>query len=186
MMNKIIKFTIVAPLTLVALFGIGLSASEASEHVYTSCYERSCKAFSDAIEEGSCQSGENGCAPMAIALLACERTCASKQKKANLCKVKIKVTNNSNRQIRTVRVGVYDIRAKKWRLENIRNKTLRPGRSYSERANLPGIKGQRFKMNLHYKKRKGKFFKWGIKTVKSPIKTMPRCRSGGVYRILIN
>ena len=187
MMNKVIKFTITAPLALVALFVIGLSASEAHKHVYTECVERSCKHFSDAIEEGSCKkSEEGGCSQLAIVLLGCQKKCRKQQKKADLCKAKIKVTNKSNKQIRTVRVGVYDIRVKKWRHENIRNKTLKPGRSHTERANLPGIKGELFKINLHYKKRKGKLFKWGIKTVKSPIKTQPRCRNGDVYEIRIN
>lgn len=184
-MNTVVRSAIAAPLAFIALFVVGVSAPQAHEHTYQACYDTTCKPFNDAIEQGTCHgSGEGGCSQMGIALLACDLRC---KREAGLCKASIKVVNRSDRWIRTKRAGVYDIQAKKWRHENIRDKAIAPGRSYTERANLPGIKNKRFKINLHYKKAKRpRSMKFGLKTWKSPIKTKPQCTNGSTIEIRIN
>ena len=184
MMNKVIKTVFAAPLALGALFVIGSSAAEADEHVYTACYERSCKSIDDAIKQGTCENrGENTCSQLAIALLTCDQACKAEQRSSELCKAKIRVINLSGRQIRTFYVRIYDFQAKKWRRENIRNTTLDHGGIQTERANLAGIKDEKFKIILHFKRRKGKYIKWPIKTDRSQTVTMGPCRNDAIYTI---
>lgn len=121
---------------------------------------------------------------MGLAILACDLAC---KRETGLCKANIRVVNNPGRWIKTKRAGVYDIQAKKWRHENIKDKKIGPGRSYTERANLPGIRNESFKINLHYKKAKKPGSKrFGLKTWKSPIKTKPQCTNGSTIEIRIN
>ena len=99
------------------------------------------------------------------------------------CKSKIKVVNNTRQAIKIYKVDFYDYQAKKWRIENLKNKKMGPGHTHTERANLTGVAAEKVWLELRYRYLKGNG-RWS-KMQKSKGTNVNNCRDGATQTIAI-
>ncbi|MFQ6537838.1 MULTISPECIES: hypothetical protein [Aphanothece] len=105
----------------------------------------------------------------------------------NTCKnVRITIHNNTNLPIEARYLRVYDPHSEDWDTEQLTNKKIMPGSSYTYRENLADVGGKAFTLKPYYKslRQTSSGAQWSS-TVAGSSQDFSRCDNAGSYALTI-
>ncbi len=106
----------------------------------------------------------------------------------NTCKnVRITIQNNTSLPIEARYLRVYDPHSNDWDTEQLTNKKIMPGSSYTYKENLADVGGKAFKLKPYYKslRQTSSGARWSS-TVSGSSQKFERCDNDGSYSLSIS